>query len=93
MCKPVNLTGQSGVFSSKNFPELYDAITDCKWNIKVAKNKKVKLTFHMIDVSVFVILKSTCMLVLMYIVKYIIYRTNVSTNSGLFLTTSFGSRS
>ena len=44
------LTGQSGIFISDNFPDDYATDTDCTWNITVAEDKRVKLTFHLFNV-------------------------------------------
>ena len=44
------LSGQSGIFISDNFPDDYATDTDCTWNITVAEDKRVKLTFHLLDV-------------------------------------------
>ena len=43
--------GESGIFTTKNFPELYEVSSNCTWKIKVADGYKVKLTFHSFDVS------------------------------------------
>ena len=44
------MTGQSGIFISDNFPDDYATDTDCTWNITVAEDKRVKLTFHLFNV-------------------------------------------
>ena len=36
---------------SKNFPEAYDHNTNCEWNINVEEGQKIKLTFHLFNVS------------------------------------------
>ena len=43
----------SGLFYSKNFPEMYDSSSVCSQNITVNSNQIIKLTFHIIDVSNF----------------------------------------
>ena len=44
------LSGESGIFISDNFPDDYGTDTDCTWNITVAEDKRVKLTFHLFNV-------------------------------------------
>ena len=51
------LTESLGTFYSKNFPESYEEDTNCSWKIQVEENQKIELTFHFIDVSVFVLSK------------------------------------
>ena len=36
---------------SKNFPESYEHNTNCEWNINVEEGQKIKLTFHLFNVS------------------------------------------
>ena len=43
--------GESGLFATKNYPEEYKDRSECNWNITVAETFKVKLTFHLFDVS------------------------------------------
>ena len=40
---------------SKNFPEAYDHNTNCEWNINVEEGQKIKLTFHLFNVSIITI--------------------------------------
>ena len=40
------------MFISENFPDYYPENLDCKWNIKVEDDKKIKLTFHLFNVSI-----------------------------------------
>ena len=46
------LTGESGEFTSPNFPEKYPDNTECNWEITVPEGKKVNLTFLSFNVSV-----------------------------------------
>ncbi|GAA6235702.1 suppressor of tumorigenicity 14 protein [Lates japonicus] len=39
------LTGETGTFSSPNFPNYYPPQTSCQWSIEVPKGKAVKVTF------------------------------------------------
>merc|ERR1711935_235405 len=45
------LSGESGIFATKNFPEEYEVFSNCTWNITVAEGSKVKLTFHLLNVE------------------------------------------
>ena len=45
------LTGPSGRFSTKNFPEKYESNSNCTWDIKVQEGKRIKITFHLFNVS------------------------------------------
>jgi hypothetical protein len=45
------LTGDNGLFASKDFPEEYPSNTQTKWNITVDEGKKIKLTFHLFNVE------------------------------------------
>ena len=40
------------MFISENFPDYYPENLDCKWNIRVEDDKKIKLTFHLFNVSI-----------------------------------------
>ena len=51
--------GESGIFTTKNFPEEYEASSNCTWKIKVADGSRVKLTFHSFNVSNLTIANST----------------------------------
>ena len=46
-----HLTGESGEFTSPNFPERYPNDTECNWEITVPEGKKVNLTFLSFNVS------------------------------------------
>ena len=46
------LNGESGIFFTKNFPEEYDSYSAIAWNITVAEGFRIKLTFHIFDVSI-----------------------------------------
>ena len=50
-----NLEGESGVFTTKNFPEDYDVFSNCTWNITVQEGSRVKLTFHLLNVSTLIL--------------------------------------
>lgn len=52
-----NFTEDSGIFSTKNFPEEYAEYSDLCWNITVAEGKRIKLTFHLLNVSILSILQ------------------------------------
>ena len=45
------LTGESGVFTSPNFPDNYSDNAECIWEISVPEGKKVDLEFHYFYVS------------------------------------------
>ena len=46
-----HLTGESGEFTSPNFPERYPNDTECNWEITVPEGKNVNLTFLSFNVS------------------------------------------
>ena len=46
-----HLTGESGEFTSPNFPERYPNDTECNWAITVPEGKNVNLTFLSFNVS------------------------------------------
>ena len=48
------LEGNSGLFSTNGFPDKYAANSNCTWQINVPEDHKIKLTFHLIDVSIII---------------------------------------
>ncbi|XP_067933137.1 atrial natriuretic peptide-converting enzyme-like [Watersipora subatra] len=42
---PTNLTGDSGEFTSSNYPGLYSVNASCTWTISVVPNEKIELKF------------------------------------------------
>ena len=46
-----SLEGPFGRFATPNFPQSYKQNTNIKWNITVAEGKRIKLTFHLMNVS------------------------------------------
>ncbi|CAH1232854.1 CDCP2 [Branchiostoma lanceolatum] len=50
-CRPVLLTGASGIFSSPNYPESYPSDQTCRYDIVVEPNKRIRLTFTVLDLE------------------------------------------
>ncbi|KAI2650931.1 Enteropeptidase [Labeo rohita] len=40
------LLGPTGSFHSKNFPEVYDSPTSCRWIVRVTEGSAIKIVFH-----------------------------------------------
>ncbi|XP_035691408.1 deleted in malignant brain tumors 1 protein-like [Branchiostoma floridae] len=50
-CQPVLLTGESGTFSSPDYPDNYPSNQTCRYDIVVESDKRIQLTFSVFDLE------------------------------------------
>ena len=45
------LSGNTGIFATKDFPDNYAENSNCTWEISVPDDHKIQLTIHLLNVS------------------------------------------